>query len=61
MSAVIRKLIVGFGAPALLLSASLATAHHSAAQFDFSKRVTVEGTVEGFNVTNPHTSAVVSV
>jgi hypothetical protein len=61
MSAIIRKTIVALGAPVLLLSATLAAAHHSAAQFDFSKRVTVEGTVEGFNVTNPHTSAVVAV
>ena len=61
MSAVVRKFIVALSAPALLLTAGLAAAHHSAAQFDFSKRVTVEGTVEGFNVTNPHTSAVVAV
>lgn len=46
---------------ALGLCASLAGAHHSAAQFDFSKRVTIEGVVKEFNVTNPHTSAVVEV
>ena len=34
-------------------------AHHSAAQFDFGQRVTVEGTVKEFNVTNPHTEAIV--
>lgn len=61
MSAIIRKSIVALGAPALLLSATLATAHHSAAQFDFSQRVTVEGTVESFVVTNPHTAAHVAV
>jgi hypothetical protein len=38
-----------------------AAAHHSAAQFDFAQRVTVEGTVKAFNVTNPHTAAFVEV
>jgi hypothetical protein len=38
-----------------------ATAHHSAAQFDFAQRVTVEGVVKEFNVTNPHTWAVVEI
>jgi len=61
MSVSIRRLIVAAGAPALLLSATLAAAHHSAAQFDFSKRVTIEGTVEQFNVTNPHAAALISV
>ncbi|HEX5048823.1 MAG TPA: DUF6152 family protein [Gammaproteobacteria bacterium] len=61
MSAIIRKSIVALGAPVLLLSATLATAHHSAAQFDFSQRVTVQGTVEAFVVTNPHTAARVAV
>ena len=57
----IKKLLVAVGAPALVLSAMTAAAHHSAAQFDFSKRVTVQGVVKEFNVTNPHTSAVVEV
>jgi hypothetical protein len=61
MSAVMRKFVVAVGAPALVLWAMAAAAHHSAAQFDFSKRVTVEGVVKEFNVTNPHTSAVVEV
>ena len=61
MFSVTKKLVVAVGSAGLALWAMAAAAHHSAAQFDFSKRVTVEGTVEGFNVTNPHTSAIVSV
>jgi hypothetical protein len=61
MSVLSRKLVVAAGAPALLLFGTLAVAHHSAAQFDFSKRVTIEGVVEKFNVTNPHAAAIVSV
>jgi hypothetical protein len=36
-------------------------AHHSAAQFDFAQRVTIEGVVKEFNVTNPHTWATVEI
>jgi len=61
MSVLSRKLVVAAAAPALLLFGTLAAAHHSAAQFDFSKRVTVEGVVEKFNVTNPHAAAIVQV
>jgi hypothetical protein len=45
----------------LALGASGAMAHHSAAQFDFTHQITVEGTVKSFHVTNPHTSAVIEV
>jgi hypothetical protein len=61
MSTLVKKWVVVGGASAFALCASLASAHHSAAQFDFSKRVTIEGTVEQFNVKNPHASAVVAV
>jgi hypothetical protein len=50
----------GFAA-ALALCAAAAMAHHSAAQFDFGQRVTVEGIVKKFNVTNPHTWATVEL
>ena len=56
-----RKLIVAVGAAAFILWATIAAAHHSAAQFDFSQRVTIEGVVKEFNVTNPHTAAIVEV
>src|SRR6188768_57361 len=46
---------------ALAVFSAAAMAHHSAAQFDFGQRVTVEGTVKEFNVTNPHTWAVVEL
>ena len=48
-------------AAALALCGAAATAHHSAAQFDFGQRVTIEGVVKEFNVTNPHTWATVEI
>jgi hypothetical protein len=48
-------------ASVLALCAAAAMAHHSAAQFDFGQRVTVEGIVKKFNVTNPHTWATVEL
>jgi len=56
-----REFTVVAGAAALMLWATVAGAHHSAAQFDFSKRVTIEGVVKDFNVTNPHAEAVIEV
>jgi hypothetical protein len=42
-------------ATALLLTTMRISAHHSfAAEYDENKRVTVSGTVTGFNWTNPH-------
>ena len=61
MSAVVRRLVVAVSAPALLAWGFLAAAHHSAAQFDFSQRVTVEGVVKEWNVVNPHTAAIVEI
>ena len=42
-------------AGALVLGASPALAHHSAAMFDATKEVTLQGTVKEFQWTNPHT------
>jgi hypothetical protein len=61
MSTFVKTWLVAASIPALALGASLASAHHSAAQFDFSKRITVEGTVERFEVKNPHAEAVIAV
>ncbi len=61
MKAHIRNFVVAASAALLALLAAAATAHHSAAQFDFAQRVTVEGVVKEFNVTNPHTWAVVEI
>jgi hypothetical protein len=57
MAANLKTLIVAASAAALAVCAAAALAHHSAAQFDFAQRVTVEGIVKEFNVTNPHTWA----
>lgn len=61
MSSIIRRIVLAAGAPGLVLGCVIAAAHHSAAQFDFSQRVTVQGVVKEFNVVNPHTSAIVEV
>jgi hypothetical protein len=51
----------------LLIAATLATmamptmAHHSTAMFDFTKTVTLEGTIKDFQWTNPHTWTVLTV
>ena len=57
----LKTLITAALASALALCAVVATAHHSAAQFDFAQRVTIEGVVKEFNVTNPHTWARVEI
>lgn len=61
MSVYLRKFVLAVGTTTLLLWVMAAGAHHSAAQFDFSKRVTVEGVVKAFKVRNPHTAAIVEV
>jgi hypothetical protein len=61
MDKLVKHLATAFGAAALALCSTLAAAHHSAAQFDFTQRVTIHGVVKEFNVTNPHTAAFVEV
>ena len=61
MKAHSRNFVIAACAAVLALLTTAATAHHSAAQFDFSQRVTIEGVVKEFNVTNPHTWAVVEI
>jgi hypothetical protein len=61
MLANLKTFVVAACACAVALSAATALAHHSAAQFDFAQRVTIEGVVKEFNVTNPHTWAVVEI
>jgi len=46
--------LVGAACTALLLVASVASAHHSAAGIDRSKTVELVGTVKQFGWTNPH-------
>ena len=64
MKSIIQRL-GGSGLIALAAAASvfshLAQAHHSAAPFDFTKTVTIEGTVKSFEVMNPHTHALVTL
>jgi hypothetical protein len=61
MLQIFKKILVTAGAVSLLLCSVSVPAHHSAAQFDFTQRVTVEGVVKKFLVRNPHTVAVVEI
>lgn len=61
MSSIMRKFIVAVNVPALVLWTMTAMAHHSAAQFDLTKFVTLEGVVKSFVVKNPHTTAVIEI
>jgi hypothetical protein len=61
MPAKFKSFVAAACASALALCAAAAMAHHSAAQFDFGQRVTIEGVVKEFNVTNPHTWATVEL
>ena len=64
MKSTIRRLagsgLIAFASAALFFS-HLAQAHHSAAPFDFTKTITIEGTVKSFEVMNPHTHALVTL
>jgi hypothetical protein len=57
--------LAGFGlivlASVALTFSHLAQAHHSAAPFDFTKTITIEGTVKSFEVMKPHTHALVTL
>jgi hypothetical protein len=46
---------------ALVLAASSAPAHHSFSMFDFSLSTELEGTVQEFRYTNPHTMLLLKV
>jgi hypothetical protein len=50
-SSALKKLLLAVCLAALISSAA---AHHSAAMFDMSKTVTLQGTVKEFQYTNPH-------
>ena len=56
-----KTFVAAVFASVLALCAAAAMAHHSASQFDFAQRVTIEGVVKEFNVTNPHTWATVEI
>src|SRR5215208_3673815 len=49
-----RALLVGVSCAILLVMASTASAHHSAAGIDRTKTVTVVGVLKEFKWTNPH-------
>jgi hypothetical protein len=49
-----KRVSPAFTAAALLLSCSVADAHHSFAMFDLAKDVTVEAVIKEVQFTNPH-------
>ena len=50
-----RWLPIGIVVPALAtVSVGVATAHHSTAEFDYTKQTTIHGTVKEVQWTNPH-------
>lgn len=61
MTTNLKTFVAAAFAAVLALCTGAAMAHHSAAQFDFGQRVTIEGVVKEFNVTNPHTWATVEI
>lgn len=61
MSLIIKRFITTASIIMLLLWTMTAAAHHSAAQFDLTRFVTVKGVVKSFVVKNPHTTAVIEV
>jgi Family of unknown function (DUF6152) len=50
----VRRLIGAVGAAMTFLSVGVATAHHSTAEFDYTKQTTIKGTVKEVQWTNPH-------
>ena len=56
-----RIAIAAAAAAVIAGSAGAAWAHHSAVQFDFTKRVAVKGVVKSFEAINPHMRMVLVV
>jgi uncharacterized protein DUF6152 len=48
------KLLLSIGAMAIVFAAQPALAHHSFANFDLNKEITVAGTIKEVQFTNPH-------
>ena len=59
--AVLGLVALGLAGAALPLGAALALAHHSFARFDADRQVTLEGTVQEFQWTNPHAWVILTV
>lgn len=53
-------LVAGLGTPALLLALPV-LAHHGFAQYDFSKQLEMQGTVQSFEFGQPHSWLTISV
>lgn len=56
-----KKFLIIGGVCAALMAATPALAHHSAAQFDFTKPEKVSGIVKEYEVNNPHSKLILEV
>jgi hypothetical protein len=57
----VQRLLAWLASAALAMSGSSASAHHSFSMFDFDKPTELEGTVQEFRYTNPHTTLLLRV
>lgn len=58
---VMKTKLVGAAIAGFCLAAAGASAHHSAAMFDLTKRETIQGSVKEYQWTNPHSWLYVTV
>jgi hypothetical protein len=58
---ILRQGALTVAATAAVIAGSAASAHHSTAMFDMQKSVTLSGTIQEFQWTNPHTWIVFEV
>jgi hypothetical protein len=56
-----KKVLFLGGIMAACMAATPVLAHHSAAQFDFSQSIKVDGIVKEYEVNNPHSKLVMEV
>ena len=56
-----NKALIAIAGSVLLLTAAIASAHHSPVMFDRGKKQTLTGTVKQFAWTNPHASIALEV
>jgi hypothetical protein len=61
MDDAMKRPALGLAGAVLLLGATQALAHHSFARFDADRQVTLQGTVQEFQWTNPHAWVILTV